>query len=165
MTPYQHILVGLDFSPASIVALSAAKRLAARAGSRITIINVIGPNEAARIKHADKIGEEEMLEQGRVKIRKFCDELGLEGFTVEARSLVGNPSHTLTRECARFEAALLILGSRGSERNQRHRPVYRASEPGPFADPAVVRCAQQGAGGKAGRAGWRRRNVRRLPKA
>ena len=45
------------------------------------------------------------------------------------------------------------------------RPVRRRVEHGPAADPALVRRAQQGARGKARRAGRRRGHVRRLPQA
>jgi nucleotide-binding universal stress UspA family protein len=115
MKKFNHILVGIDFSPGSRSALATAVRLAARDEAKVTAIHVIDPVLASELKTAHGFTDKQLFDSVAGRVRHFMDQTELGADLVDIDLDVGNAFVAVVDACHRHKADLLILGSRGSE--------------------------------------------------
>ncbi len=115
MKTFRHIIVGLDFSPASKAALKAAGHMAASDGALLTAVHVIDPKLAGYIKEAHHFSDEQLLKNVGDRVVDFVIECGLDTASVSVDLSVGRPFESLASACERLKADLLVMGTRGSE--------------------------------------------------
>jgi nucleotide-binding universal stress UspA family protein len=116
MLPYHHILVGIDFSPASLSATWAAVRLASRHGTPITVVHVVDPQQISGAQKRREMSESDFLGNAVDQVHRFLEQAGpiTSPTTVEVE--VGPPLLKLTEACSRHRSDLLVLGARGAKR-------------------------------------------------
>lgn len=115
MKHYRHILVGIDFSPASLAAVHTAVRLASQHGTPVTALHVLDPKVAGAMKEAHKATDEEVVRHVTESVRAFLmkSDAGTQSVNVELD--VGHPFLALIAACHRHETGLLVLGTHGTE--------------------------------------------------
>jgi universal stress protein E len=115
MKKFHQILVGMDFSPASRVALQTAERIAGWDGGHVTVLHVMDPVLASEIKQSHGFTDEQVFEDMRARVLSFMSHahLNAEHMTVEVD--LGHAFVRLVKACHRLSVDLLVLGSRGSE--------------------------------------------------
>jgi nucleotide-binding universal stress UspA family protein len=115
MNRYHHIVVGIDFSAASLSAYSTAVRLASRHGTPLTVVHVVDPKLAGIVKVAHQASDEDVLKHVQQSVRAFLEksEVGIGLPNVELD--VGHPLVSLVTACKRHGADLLVLGTQGTE--------------------------------------------------
>lgn len=113
MKKYENILVGIDFSQASREAVRAAARFASFDGGAVTILHVVDPLLAEKMKENLGCTTSELLEDMRIRVRAFLDrsEIGTDQMKVLVD--LGHPFVGLMQACATLHADLLILGAHG----------------------------------------------------
>ena len=111
------IVVGVDFSPESRQALSAATALANTLGSALHIVSAVQPLLAEAALQANQL--EPYLERIGADLRGFAaaGPRGATSLTCEAQ--VGDPAELLTAAADRLRARLIVVGSRGHGRAAR----------------------------------------------
>lgn len=115
MKTYQHILVGVDFSPGSRVALRAAARLASPAKTPLTVMHVIDLKLAQSMKEAHEWNDLQLFQHVDKTVVDFVADAGAAGEHVRIELDVGNPFDALIGARHRLDADLMVLGTRGSE--------------------------------------------------
>ncbi len=120
MKHYKNMLVGVDFSDSSGIALKQALPLAKRANGKITAVYAAAP---------DEVGEYEQWYQIKPSIAQenLCD--GLKGFVahyvgtsdlVECKVIIGEPFDAIARYVEDHDMDLMVIGSRGNDALARH---------------------------------------------
>jgi nucleotide-binding universal stress UspA family protein len=115
MKTYQHILVGVDFSPASRAALHAAARLAAAGATPLTVMHVIDPKLAQSMKEAHHWADLDLFLHVEETVADFVSAAGVSAGHVRTELDVGHPFQALIGARHRLDADLMVLGTRGSE--------------------------------------------------
>lgn len=115
MKTYRHIIVGIDFSPASRSALRTAARIASFNGTPVTAVHAIDPKLAGSIKVAHGWTDEQVFNHIGERTRAFLSENGVTDVAVKTELDVGPPLICLVSACQRHQADLLVLGTRGTE--------------------------------------------------
>lgn len=112
MKAFQTIVVGVDFSEASVAALHEALRLARAAGGRVIAVEVVEKHVLEQQIHQHKIAAEQAMERIHSNLIKH---LAANGAThgVESRIILGTPYAGLCEVAELAAADLLVLGSRG----------------------------------------------------
>ena len=99
------VLAPVDFSPQCRASLAAAARLAAEAGSRLVVMNVVDFSRVAHPEELD-IGERERL--AREELDRFIAQAGLE-VPVEPLVTVGPGAGDILRIAAQCDAGLIVM--------------------------------------------------------
>jgi universal stress protein E len=143
MKNYRHILVGIDFSPASLAAVKCAIRMAAFHGTPVTAVHVIDPKLAGAMKEAHHTTDQDVFKHVSATVHAFLAKAGAEAAKVEMH--VGHPFVELLDACHRHQADLLVLGTRGTEHgpNQIGAVAAKCVRKAP-ADVLLVRESQKG---------------------
>jgi universal stress protein E len=115
MKTYQHIIVGLDFSPASRAALRTAVRFASFSGTPVTAVHVMDPRLATAIKEAHGFSDEALYEHVSESAKTFMTQSDAGTQLVKVEIDMGHPLEKLSAACQRHQAGLLVLGTRGTE--------------------------------------------------
>lgn len=117
MTDYKHILVAVDFSPAADIVAKAALDVVRRYGASLSLIHVVdylpplGFGDDFTPSPTLLIDEHELLEQGRVSLKKFATKLGLE--TTRQQILAGMPKQEILHAAEEQDIDLIVIGSHG----------------------------------------------------
>jgi nucleotide-binding universal stress UspA family protein len=114
MKNYRHILVGIDFSFASLAAAQTAARLAARHGTPVTAVHVIDPTLAAAMRDAHHSTEEDVFKHISASVHAFLAKSEASSQITKLELYVGHPFAELVDACHRHQGDLLVLGTRGT---------------------------------------------------
>lgn len=113
----EHVVVGVDFSEGSAVALEVALGLARQAGAQLTVVHIDGP-ELPRQSWPMffAIAWDDALKNARSQVdkalRSMLARAGVEGEAwVSARSEVGDPSRRLVELAQELDAGLLVVSA------------------------------------------------------
>ncbi len=118
-SPLQHILVPVDFSPASLNALRFATSLALPHAARITVfhayrLEIIEPYMAIEMQQALQEQKEEMaLERFRELVHDLQKE-EKDTLHIDFRIALGLASEEVLVQCAGLQPDLVVMGMRGS---------------------------------------------------
>ncbi|HSI62472.1 MAG TPA: universal stress protein, partial [Candidatus Saccharimonadia bacterium] len=115
MKTYEHILVGVDFSPASRAALHAAARVAAPGATPLTVMHVIDPKLAESMKEAHHWSDLDLFQHVEQTVVDFVADAGVAAAHIRTELDVGHPFQALIGARHRLDADLMVLGTRGSE--------------------------------------------------
>lgn len=115
MNNYRHILVGVDFSPASRNALKTAIRLGSRLDIPITALHVMDPSLAGEIKAAHGFSHDDLFEHFFNSLKTFMEQADLNPQQVRFELEVGHPFLGIVDACRRNVTGLLVMGTRGTE--------------------------------------------------
>jgi nucleotide-binding universal stress UspA family protein len=120
MKDYKNMLVGVDFSDSSGIALKQALPLAQQAKGKITAVYVAAPDEVGEYEQWYKI-------EPSIAQENLCD--GLQGFVahylgtsdlVECKVIIGKPYDAIARYVEENDIDLIVIGSRGNDSLARH---------------------------------------------
>lgn len=111
MKTFETIVVGIDFSEASMAALREAVRLA-RDGGRVVAVEVVELEMLEEQIRYHRVAAEQALDRIHSNLIRHLAVHGAHE-KVEARVIVGSPFAGLTEVAAAVRADLLVLGSRG----------------------------------------------------
>ena len=113
MKKFENIVVGVDYSDASIQALKQAGRIAAAEGSELAALHVIIPSEIEQYGRYYTVSEETLLETFRKELATLvARELGPD-ITARSEAILGIPHHDLIDWAERNSCDLLVLGTKG----------------------------------------------------
>ncbi len=116
MKTYHHVLVGIDFSPASRSAFQAAARLVRGTATPITVMHVVDPKLAQSMKEAHHWSDLDLFQHIQKTLADFIADSGaLEGTIVRTELDLGQPFQGLVGARQRLNADLMLLGTRGTE--------------------------------------------------
>jgi universal stress protein E len=115
MKTYQHILVGVDFSPGSRAALHAAARIASPGKTPLTVMHVIDPKLAESMKEAHHWNDLELFQHVDKTMVDFVADAGVSADHIRIELDIGNVFQSLIGARYRLDADLMVLGTRGSE--------------------------------------------------
>lgn len=104
--PFEHALVGTDFSPAWPALERRLARLRALGLRRLTLMHVISPRDIAKPSETD-------LEQARQQVDQHAQALAEMGLDVTCDVSSGAPSEQLAALAARRRADLILMGRQG----------------------------------------------------
>ena len=111
------IVVGIDFSPESRQALTAAAALAGQLGAALHVVSAVEPLLAEAALQANQL--KPYLEQIGNDLRAFAAESPGAGAALTCEAQVGEPAVLLTAAADRLRARLIVVGSRGHGRAAR----------------------------------------------
>lgn len=126
MKTYRHIIVGIDFSPASRAALRTALRFAAFNGTPVTAVHAIDPKLAGAIKQAHQCTDEEVFKHIGESMHTFLNQSDAGTQLVKTEMDVGNPFLSIVAASQRHNADLIILGTRGTDHGPNEIGVVAA---------------------------------------
>lgn len=117
MNRIKRILVGIDFSPASLDALMRARQLAARAGAEVEAISVVDSYVVRELHELTgeplaRLASLAAADQGR-RLREFIEEAGVRAGEVGAYVVEGNPFMGMLERARRRGVDLVVLGRQG----------------------------------------------------
>jgi nucleotide-binding universal stress UspA family protein len=155
MKRFKKIVVGVDYSDASIQALKQAGRIASAEGSELVALHVVVPSEIEEYNRYFTIPSDAVLDACRRELADLIlNKLGRDvAATSSCEAIVGIPYHDLINWAAENGCDLLVLGSQGessgphdvgyfASRCVRHSPMpillTRGHHSGPFK--SVVAC-------------------------
>lgn len=121
---FQHILVGIDFSPSSKAALEEAIRIARRADARLTIFHIVDGELVEHMRAQAKFTDQEVLALARTRLRECIDPVIGCGLDWHEDVLIGHPFEEIAREVGRHAADLVVLGAGGTADNGGHIGVF-----------------------------------------
>ena len=90
MKKFNHIIVGIDFSPGSRSALATAVRFAARDEAKVTAVHVIDPILATELKTAHGFTDKQLFDSVAGRVRHFMDQTEVGADLVDIDLDVGN---------------------------------------------------------------------------
>lgn len=117
MASIQHILVALDFSESSRLALEYAELLARQFGAAVDLVHVVTPlvspmpGGCAPPFFSDP-GESHLVE-ARACLENHADELRSRGLSVATLLLEGSPLESILGQAQKRHCDLLVLGTHG----------------------------------------------------
>lgn len=111
-TPFRTIVVGIDFSDASVAALHEAVRLAKIEGGRVVAVEVVEREVLEEQVRFHRIAPEQAVDRIHAHLLRHLAEHAAEE-KIEVHVVVGNPYSCLEEVCRKVDADLLVLGSRG----------------------------------------------------
>lgn len=106
---FEHVVVALDFSPATDAILRSLPRLRELGTRRLTLVHV------ARVDYP-VFGSVGQLDEHRGRLETMAARLVGDGFEVDVAASVGNAAGEVLRVVAERGASLILLGSRGHSR-------------------------------------------------
>ena len=107
---YKHILVPLENTATDDVILQHVRPLARCTGARLTIIHVADGFMARNQKY---FGESEEIARDRAYLDRRREELGAEGFDVQAILVCGNPAREVLDAAEREHCDLIAMATHG----------------------------------------------------
>ena len=116
--PIRKILVPIDFSEVSSLAVRYASSLAGAFGAELAIMTVADDDSEWVVDLSDRMQvrerwREERLREGERKLNSFCMPL-LGDVSVSFEVRVGDSTEEIVDACSRLEVDLLILGAHGT---------------------------------------------------
>jgi len=111
------ILVAVDFSHCSRLALRKAKDLLGSSKGHIVVLHVIDSDFISRcIRH--RLGDEanikeELFKQGKQKLQAFVRKERVDGLRLETLVCEGVPFMEVNRKANEIDAEMIVIGSRG----------------------------------------------------
>jgi len=113
---YKRVLVGIDWSDASLKAARKAAGLASRLGAEVTLLTVVPPPTVflGELLTPEIVDTTPLVEAAREKLEELSKKLGEEyGVRVEYAVTLGDPANTLVEYAVTGGFDLLVLGRRG----------------------------------------------------
>jgi len=111
------ILIAVDFSPCSGVALRKARSLAAEKHRRIMVLHVIDHDFVEQCIRENLGNKREIKSKlflnAKKKLRDFLRMEGLDGDTIEMVVREGTPFIEINKEAVECGAEMIVMGSRG----------------------------------------------------
>ncbi|MGD0780330.1 MAG: universal stress protein [Dehalococcoidales bacterium] len=109
---YERIIVPLDGSKLAEAALPYAEELAAKMGSYISLLTVLGPEEVLQPKsHTTYINE--ILNVTKYHAEKYVEHTGNKPIEVMKVTLSGDPAETIIKYTSKMPFQLIIMASHG----------------------------------------------------
>ena len=112
--PFRHVVVAVDFTPASEHAIEQAFAFAGRPGDRITLLHVVAGSTSGVPPHFYRYGGAEyqrhLIDDARQRLQLAALKKGRSAATVYTRVLVGDPTTEIVRVADSVGADLLIAG-------------------------------------------------------
>jgi nucleotide-binding universal stress UspA family protein len=151
-SPFERLLVPVDFSSASRAALAMAMRIADRWGSEVVLFHAAGFDQNDEFLRYTGVpwGREDVVRETNEHLRRFADEVA-PGTTARVRFDAAsdeNAVHAVVAACARHSPSLVVLGAHPRDRRRilrsRCERIVRAiacpvvlvhGEPEPVVDP------------------------------
>ena len=109
---YKHILVAVENSSADHTILSHVKELARLTGARLLLVHV-ADGWAARNFDQLKLRESEEMKADRAYLERLSSELTGQGFAVETKLAMGDPSTEIIRTAEDQGADLIAMSTHG----------------------------------------------------
>ena len=109
---YKHILVAVENSSADHTILSHVKELARLTGARLLLVHV-ADGWAARNFDQLKLRESEEMKADRAYLERLRSELTGQGFAVETKLAMGDPSTEIIRTAEDQGADLIAMSTHG----------------------------------------------------
>ncbi len=115
---YQNILVPVDGSETSYVAVAQAAELAKAFGGKITVVQVLALDPYIAAEYISATQTNDLIERARTSVLKTLEETAAKfsdlGIPVEAKLLEGQVVHReIIREAETSKADLIVIGSHG----------------------------------------------------
>ena len=115
---YQNILVPVDGSETSYVAVAQAAELAKAFGGKITVVQVLALDPYIAAEYISATQTNDLIERARTSVLKTLEEAAAKfsdlGIPVEAKLLEGQVVHReIIREAETSKADLIVIGSHG----------------------------------------------------
>ena len=118
MAIYKHILIAIDFSENSVIALKKAQRLAAESQAKIELIHVVDIPvypvlEDVAVMGLPGLWDDEiatkLMALSTEKLKRLADEFGIEDY----KTVEGIPSSEITVIAAANQVDLIVMGFHG----------------------------------------------------
>lgn len=124
-TPFERMLVPVDFSSASREAFALAMRLAQRWGSEVVLFHVAGSDENDQFldRTGCAWGTSDVLGQAFEHLLRFADAVvpgSAERVVIDAERS-DDPVKAVARACARHAPSVIVLGTHSHRRNRWRR--------------------------------------------
>jgi nucleotide-binding universal stress UspA family protein len=121
-SPFDRLLVPVDFSSASRAAFALAMRIAERWGSEVILFNAPGPDQNDEFLRSTGVpwGQQDVVAEASEHLRRFADEV-VPGSAARVRldaTRDENAVRAVARACARHEPSLVVLGTHPRERRR-----------------------------------------------
>jgi len=120
MKAYKNILVGVDFSDSSRIALKQALPIAKHSGGTITAVYVAAPDEVGEYEQWYEIEPSVAQENLRHSLELVVSQYVGASDIVQCKILIGEPADTLARFIDENSTDLIVIGSRGNDSMARH---------------------------------------------
>ena len=111
---FRHVLVAVDFSPASERAIDRALTLASGPDDRITLLHVVAGSSSSAPPHFHRYGGAEyqahLIRDARRRLQLAVPVEGRTAATIHTRVVVGDPATEISRAAESLDADLLVVG-------------------------------------------------------
>ncbi len=114
MSPYTHVIVGLDLSSESKQIMEKAKFLAESSNAKLSVAHIIEPllfTYGGDIPMDISSIQDQIHTQAKIDLQKIGDEFGIE--QTNQHISIGQPATELHELAAKEKADLIIVGSHG----------------------------------------------------
>lgn len=112
--PFRHVVVAVDFTPASDNAIEQAFAFARRPGDRLTLLHVVAGSASEVPPHFYRYGGAEyqrhLIDDARQRLQLAAFKKGPTAATVHTRVVVGDPTTEIVRVAGSVGADLLVAG-------------------------------------------------------
>lgn len=135
MPQFTTVIVGTDFSPASLCAVREAGRIARWNKAPLLVTHIVDPERIESIQDFENISTDDILTRAKASLEEIVAEQlnGSEGVTTHVS--LGHPFQALAAMAARHSDALLVLGAHGFREDRRSTGTVAAKcvrkAPGP----------------------------------
>ena len=120
MKSYKNILVGVDFSDSSRIALKQALPIAKHSGGTITAVYVAAPDEVGEYEQWYKIKPSVAQENLRTSLELVVSHYVGASDIVQCKVLIGEPADALAQFIDENNTDLIVIGNRGNDSMARH---------------------------------------------
>ena len=112
------VLVAVDFSPCSVVALRRAKSIMGQKPGRILVLHVIDQDFVVRCIH-NRLGTEEHIKKtlylhAKGKLQNLLRKEGMDGEGIEELICEGTPFIEINKRAVESGADMVVMGNRGN---------------------------------------------------
>ena len=112
------VLVAVDFSPCSVIALRRARTILGQKPGRILVLHVIDHDFIVRCIH-NRLGTEEHIKKtlylrAKAKLKDLLLEEGLGGHSTEELICEGTPFIEINKRAVESGADMVVMGNRGN---------------------------------------------------
>lgn len=111
---FRHVVVAVDFTPASEQAIEQALAFASRPGDRITLLHVVAGSASGVPPHFYRYGgaeyQQHLIHDARQRLQLAALKRGRTPATVHTRVIVGDPTTEIVRVTESVGADLLVAG-------------------------------------------------------
>jgi nucleotide-binding universal stress UspA family protein len=113
MKVFRQLVVGVDFSPHSEVAVREACRLQHGAHTGIAAVHVLDRGVVRDLEAHTSLTEPTVRDQAQQRLEHWVEQIAGEGHPLACEAVVGHPFDGIVHAVERHHADLLVLGSRG----------------------------------------------------